>query len=393
MNTAISRRELTTGALLVATAAAILFAPVLSRMVGHAYDYIVHTELAAVMLTKREVITPHFLFQALALAVHLVFPAPLDWTAFFVVLASTSATAAIIFISLRHEGAAPVMAGVISATLLLSAPVTLLALLDGHLYLGYIATNVFHNPTILLLKPLALLSFMFMTRAFDGVERARLSSILLCAGITVACVLSKPSFTICILPAAVLMMGLSRLNNRTFDSRLIWFGILLPAAVLLIAQYWFTYSQDQISGVYEGKSTIVLAPFAVMSVYSSWLLPKFILSLLFPLAVLLLHLKEAVSDRRLLLAWLAFAFGGGFTYLLAESGPRMYQGNFVWSGQITLFVLFICSALFLLRHYGGSAREQERRWRLLVCQALLLLHAASGIIFYISEYIQTERFW
>jgi hypothetical protein len=89
-------------------------------------------------------------------------------------------------------------------------------------------------------------------------------------------------------------------------------------------------------------------PFGVMKMYSNYLLPKLVASILFPLFVSLVYIRRAVLDIRMILGWLIFLFGAFITYFFAETGQRFYDGNFGWSGEIALVILFITSTLFYL---------------------------------------------
>jgi hypothetical protein len=105
--------------------------------------------------------------------------------------------------------------------------------------------------------------------------------------------------------------------------------------------------------------------------------------------------KSAIRDTSLQLAWLLFFAGACCTYLLAESGPRFLQGNFTWSGQITLFVLFVYSLFFLLKERKNATANQLPflRGRQIISYTALGLHVLYGIVFYILEFIQTEHYW
>ena len=67
---------------------------------------------------------------------------------------------------------------------------------------------------------------------------------------------------------------------------------------------------------------------------------------------------EARRDTMLNLAWLTFGFATLQTYLLAEAGPRFNDGNFAWSSQISLFVLFTVSHNNSC-HFGALRRDHE----------------------------------
>jgi hypothetical protein len=112
---------------------------------------------------------------------------------------------------------------------------------------------------------------------------------------------------------------------------------------------------------------------------------KFALSVLFPVVCYIAWGGQARRRFRLNLAWLTFAVGLGFTYLLAET-QRTAHGNFLWSAQLALFVLFVESALCAIEAARASWPRADRRRRTVVlaaaCAGMLALHAGFGIGYY-----------
>lgn len=376
-------------ALLTALLAILIFAPIIWRMSHSAYDYIVHTDSAVKMFTTGTLSSPHFLFQAGIITLRQLFPISFQSATVLVVLFSIAATAALLFKIMQTATKTIWMAGILTICLLLVAPLPLLAPLDGQLYFGYIASNVYHNPTILLLKPFSLLVFAYIVSQSATDEANEWKSLTVCILATIACGLAKPSYLIVMVPALVIAFTLPGLRKALAGRVwLIAYGILLPALIVLAGQYWLTYSAEQIQGVYQGKSSIIFAPLTVMSTVSSWLLVKFLLSLSFPLAVGVSYYRQVLAYPRLLFAWLAFLLGAGYTYLFAESGPRMYQGNFIWSSQITLFLLFVVSTEFFFEEIRcNGLKDRYRKLVFIACFTLFILHTLSGINFYLAQYI------
>ena len=107
--------------------------------------------------------------------------------------------------------------------------------------------------------------------------------------------------------------------------------------------------------------------FAPLAVIYSWtrinpnapndMFLKFLLSILFPLLVYIFYFKAAVKTLYLNLAWVVFAFGAAYMYLLAEGGERLAHANFTWSAICALFILFIVSTTFLI---------QQTRWKMVL---------------------------
>ncbi len=256
-------------------------------------------------------------------------------------------------------------------TITIVAPVMALAPVDGLYYYGYIGLANYHNPTIHLLRPFALVSFLFAIRALEN-SRSPFWMVLVSAGLVILSALIKPNYALCILPALALLVGIRILRKLPVDWRLVLGGFVFPACLVLAVQGWITYA--------EGGS-IILLPFSVESAYSQYLLPKFLLSIAFPLGVLLVFFPQIREDQEMLLAWAAFAAGALQMYLLAESGDRLEHGNFRWSAQIGLFLLFAASARFLLRRAPAVGKSRMKHWLLVL--VTYLPHVTAGAAYYL----------
>jgi hypothetical protein len=128
------------------------------------------------------------------------------------------------------------------------------------------------------------------------------------------------------------------------------------------------------------------APLKFMSHWATGLPAKFAASTLFPLTVAALYWPTARRDTLLQFAWLCFGFGAVYSYAVVET-DHWAAGNFVWSGYITLFTLFVATTIFWLRQVASS----EGRWstRAPVCGAAFALHVMSGLrltCLYLREY-------
>ena len=94
--------------------------------------------------------------------------------------------------------------------------------------------------------------------------------------------------------------------------------------------------------------------------------------LAFPIAVLVLW-PGARLFPPLLVAWAAYAVGFGQALLLAETGSRVVDGNFLWSAQLATFGVMAASMAWLGR---SSVRWN---WRVIAGWSLLMLHVAYGL--------------
>jgi hypothetical protein len=260
---------------------------------------------------------------------------------------------------------------VLSVGLVIAAPIMALQPMDGKFYFGYIGLVNFHNPTIIMLRPTALLLFILF---IDSMDRPKRSPWLIpiTAFITIIATLVKPNFSIIFIPVLVIWYVLNLINHVKIDWKLILFGYIVPGAIILLFQYLYTYTS--ING---SVTKILFLPFAVESGASNYLPLKFILSIFFPLLILCIYKKEYLKDRINLLATLTFLLGVLQLYLLAESGNRLGAGNFRWGAQITSFILFVSTARYLWAKTDFGKKE------LIAITAGLSPHIIAGIIYWL----------
>ncbi len=268
-------------------------------------------------------------------------------------------------------------------SLTMIAPITLMTFYDGFFYFGYITLVNFHNPTVILVRPLALLSFMLLTRSMEKQSSSKL--ILFHAGLVVLSALVKPSYLVCILPAFILLSVWQLLiHHKYVDMRMLILGLLIPAGFVLAAQWSITY----FTGGDEGGISIL--PLEVESHFSGYLLPKFLLSIMFPLSVLVFNLHALRQNSSVKLAWLGFLFGIAQMYLLAENGNRLYDGNFRWGAQIMSFLLFSASVRWIMSALRGNAGNWK--YSKLPVTMAYLAHLLAGITYYIRSFVLKTYF-
>jgi hypothetical protein len=320
-------------------------------------------------------ILAHSLWQYLVFGIHLITLSPYKVSAFLITIGSVALAGWVIyreFLAITDRAAWPKWTPVgLSIGLLVVNPISLLALRDHFFYLGYIAMNSYHNPTILLLKPIALLQFIYTVHSFT---RSSISGkeITILAVLSILSAYAKPSFTICLLPALGALVGLRWLMKQSIPWKAMIWGIGLPSAAVLIAQFYMSYTGNQ-----DGR--VIFAPLGVMQSYSDNLLPKLILSLLFPLLLTIVYRKQVVQSPSMLVAWTCFIFGAFYSYFMAESGARFHDGNFEWSGEITIFILFFASTAFFLEMLAKTGFLKNIYQKLI--SGVWGLHLLAGVIY------------
>jgi len=338
-------------------------------------DFGAHLEFASSLLRTGSTSLPHFLFQ---FGIAFLYTLGLSLTGSAVVLSTIAMVAtALVLYFIMKDAAEPWVAASLALALLVVGPLSLITLPESELYLGYMTPGVFHSPTFVLLKPAALGLLIVGSRAFDeNVGAPRWGLVATAAGLSVFSCLSKPSFQICFLPGLGLLVALALLRKTAVDLRLCVLGIALPSMLVLGWQFFVGFSQVQTSGIF-------FSPFEVIEFLADRVFLKFLLSVFFPVLVTAVFFQDARRDSRLTIAWSTTFFGLFYAYFLAESGARFPHGNFLWSGYIAVFVLYVACVPLLLRQPKSIAQK--------ICWAVLGLQVLSGAIFFFGQ-MQGSRY-
>jgi hypothetical protein len=239
------------------------------------------------------------------------------------------------------------------------------------MYLGQITGNSWHNSTVILLVPLALLQYsgsLALLEKFDS-GRARWLGLLAVAGC-----LAKPNFFMVYLICFPLMVLLVR---RPWNARQAWryLAHLLPALLLLGIEYTLVFS-----GRDSGGAGIAFTPFLVWDHYVTSKTLALLTSLAFPLAFILAYPATILKSRDLQFAWLLFGTGLLLFIALSETGPRQFHGNFMWQLMPCTLILFSATMVQLLK--GVVAKNNSIfHFRNVVLFGLFFLHVVSGIAY------------
>lgn len=250
------------------------------------------------------------------------------------------------------------------------APIMALAPIDNKFYFGYIGLADYHNPTMLLLRPLALISFIFAFRIFER-PRNPILTMALSPLVVILSALAKPNYLMCILPAILILGIIWSFRKKSWDWRLFLFGFVIPGAAVLVVQWWLAYSASASTGIMFNPT--------IVSHFSGYLPWKFLLSILFPLVATGLLFRKIIKDPYVSMAWIGFAAGAGMFYLFTESGNEKYSGNFSWGAEVMLFLLFAGIVRFCLK----DSAEKPVLWKRLVIWGAFLLHVAAGVAYFI----------
>jgi len=259
----------------------------------------------------------------------------------------------------------------VACSITIITPILALAPVDNKFYFGYIGLADYHSPTMLLLRPLALISFIFAFQIFDKPRNP--GWMMAVSSITVILTaLAKPNYLMCILPAILVLGIIWYIRKLRWDWRLFLFGFVIPGVSILFLQWMLVFGTSAVS-------SIMIDPF-VISYSSSYLFWKFLLSILFPAAMTGLFFRKIIKDSYVLLGWIGFIGGAVMLYFLSESGARMYDGNLSWGAEVMLFLLIASMVRFCLKTF---AVEKTVLWKRLLIWGIYLLYVASGIVYYV----------
>jgi hypothetical protein len=302
-------------------------------------DLTTHLEYTRQLHSLSDIRSPHFLFQLLVKAGYL--------------LGLRYETAAVWLLGLCFGGMAFLIGQEVYRRDLVSSPLlafglVMAVLLASHIFLftfqsniyrGYFVPTVYHNPTQQLNKLFALWIYFIYARQILSGERAAWWSIPLLAVLCVLSAIAKPSFLIAFLPAAALYAGFDLLRRRWRQALLCLLGIGIPSALTLLWQAKLTAATS------EGVA-IALKPFVIF--HAGETLYKLPLSLGFALVVAVGAWWTRASDVRLRFVWTFTAVALLVALFVVELGFRMMHGNFAWTAQTGVFILYVESLLFLL---------------------------------------------
>jgi hypothetical protein len=273
---------------------------------------------------------------------------------------------------------------VLAVSVLVAAPI----LPEGEedlFLIGYFPPNVYHNPTMLIAKPLLVLTLMSAVAGLVRVGPASARELLLLAAPLVLLGVAKPNYLGCVAPALVACGILDAARG----GRVSWVRIaaVAGAAVATVAATLLLYRSLAVGA----EAGIVFAPLVVIANYAdtdaATIGRSLLASLAFPLAVTLLWPRAAWHDPSMRLAWIGTVVGLFFSYFIAEAGTRMYDGNFLWTGQMAVFVLFVAAAGLLWERTTQAVQVQMRDTsrlvgtyvRLGLALVILWQHVASGL--------------
>ena len=258
--------------------------------------------------------------------------------------------------------------------------------------MGILTPNPYWNATYLAVRPLTIATFFLGIDLLAEYETVLSWKKVTAFGVLVfLCTFTKPSFTFILVPtgAVILLYRLLKNKGKTWKNTLLFCLSLLPTGVLLLYQF---------SNVFTGTNShaeetgIGFELFKAWHVYSNHIPLSLVMALAFPIAVLVLNMRQMKNDGGVRLAWQLW-LTGFLTFLICyEKGFRFSHMNFSWGYMHGLFFVFMVSILQMIRNL---MRKGTLSKRLMSVPEIVLFayHLICGIVFFVYMYQGNNVAW
>ncbi|HHH37677.1 MAG TPA: hypothetical protein ENK77_03580 [Epsilonproteobacteria bacterium] len=211
--------------------------------------------------------------------------------------------------------------------------------LNSRIYMGPGSPSIWHNVTLLMVKPLALLSVYYTIRFFTSNQ---LYYSVLAAIVTIVSIFAKPNFIIIFLPALVVFI----LLKRSFEKRKLLFALVVILFSVASLAYQFTHEFG------KGKDSSIIFDFlGVWSIYTPSVTVSVLMALGLPFLITLFNYQSVKKNEYIKFSWLLVLFAFILFACFAEGGERYSDGNFSWSWHLSLSFIYLFTIIEFFKQY------------------------------------------
>lgn len=159
---------------------------------------------------------------------------------------------------------------------------------------------------------------------------------------------------------------------------------------LLLAQAIYTFKSSATDVVYGHAADlgVKIDPFNVWGFFSDSIPLSFLASFSFPLVVFFAYRQRASAWYLYRYAWALSAAGLRVYALVSQPGPSEYVADFSWQVIMSMYTLFLVSAVLMLHE---MSRRTKWAWREWAVGATFLLHVQAGAA-YVARIFVTQEF-
>ena len=273
----------------------------------------------------------------------------------------------------------------LSAALLFVGPIYVPVLFDSY-YFGLKTGSIWHNPTYLAVKPVAVLIFFMYVDIFNSYKknkkRTENKKLILAGALLCISAVLKPSFFQMFLPALFFYCLFELLKNRGKNFSFLFKIGLSVVPVTLIGIFQIII----LGGSSGGGSGISIGFLKVWSMRTPYWYIALILSLAFPLFVFAMRWRHVLNSYAGRLG-IAALLSGMLQYMCLYVTKAPDFGDFGWGFALAIFLTFIVAVIHLERW----RREQDVKKSGLKCAYILLgLHILCGLVYFydIFKYLE-----
>lgn len=250
----------------------------------------------------------------------------------------------------------------------------------GRYYLGGYTGNPWHNPTILVIRPVALVTFWYYVEILEKNKKAH-HNYLIAAGLLAFSSICKPSFMLVFMPAMTVYCIGEFVKCRTKECFFQYTRIaisFLPTMVIGIIQ-----ELGAISGK-KGKGLGIEFLYVWKHFTEHWEL-SLLVSVAFPLVAYIWMIYLRKWDLKLTLSTIMLIISSlEYMFFYLSSDP--FSGDFSWGISISLFICFVTAVLCVLEFIekGSIFHNKWNIFFLFGIIYLLALHIYYGIVWFMN---------
>lgn len=247
-------------------------------------------------------------------------------------------------------------------------------LTEGRYYVGQGAPNLWHNPTYLLMRPFAWITFVWACVVLKDIinNENEKKNIILFSILSVVICLIKPSFTIVLLPAAAMITLWGMLKLKTFK---IGFKMLLyvaPTLVTLIVQYAWVWFNPSVRDTSE-QFCFTLGSYNGFDFGQS--IGVFLALNLINILVLIPEGRKWIFKDFYYTMGLFITVVGSLEFFFLSDGSA---GNFAWGYYAAVQISTLLSI--------GKSVQSKRKWLYIPIVFIFLYQVGMGLIYLLQYY-------
>lgn len=258
-------------------------------------------------------------------------------------------------------------------------------------YIGYQSASIWHNSTYACMKLLGIWTFGCFWKLKDKYrENLSVKEWLLFAGLLILCNGVKPSFCLMFAPAMAIFLLTEWVAYKVPFKRVFMFGLtVVPSLLVILWQNIVLFGE-------ETGNKILIKPGYALAMRGDHPKITFVLSIAFPLFVLVFTLKDVVKDRIYRFVWLMWLFGFLEVFFFTEAGNRAKDSNFFWGYSMAIFfvnIVAMCKLLWKTKCSEGIFKYPLIRYAFACGGSICLAYQVWCGIYFFCQLLTGISYW